>query len=252
MNAHISDRDLLWHIDGELRPEQAASIGAHLAICSSCRIRRIEIGQALENLAAPPDQEFPPADGPRLRLAAHLSLHRMRATRRWMTAGLAAALLVTAWAGIRWKQGASSSMLPDPRLTPGRTVAVRLPFLCAAPESEPPPVDRDVARVVFRRYGIVDPPARSYELDYLITPALGGAADADNLWPQRYSEGEWNSRVKDALEDRLRSLVCSGKMDLAQAQKELAEDWIAAYRRHFRSHRPLVDHAAFVKDRPWE
>jgi hypothetical protein len=252
MSAHLTDRDLLLHLDGELPPAHAASAGAHLQSCSSCRIRRLEIQQALANLEPAPDDEFPPAEAPRLRLVSQLARRRSRSSRRWLMAGAAAAVLVMLAAGVRGKPGSQRALLPDPHLTPGRTVAVMPAALCAAPESEPPAVDPATARAVFRSYGIANPPARSYELDYLITPALGGATDAANLWPQRYAEGEWNSRVKDALEDRLRSLVCSGNMDLVQAQKELAEDWIAAYRRHFRSHRPLVDHAAFVKDRPWE
>ena len=82
--------------------------------------------------------------------------------------------------------------------------------------------------------------------------ALGGSLDANNLWPQPYSAGVWNARVKDALEDRLRALVCEGKLDLATAQRDLAHDWIAAYKKYFRTGAPLVDHIAFVKDRPWE
>ena len=73
-----------------------------------------------------------------------------------------------------------------------------------------------------------------------------------NLWPQPYSEGTWNARVKDALEDRLRTMVCAGSLDLATAQRALADDWIGAYKQYFRTSEPLPDHLAFVKDRPWE
>ena len=58
--------------------------------------------------------------------------------------------------------------------------------------------------------------------------------------------------MKDALEDRLRTLVCEGNLDLAIAQRDLARDWIAAYKKYFRTRTPLLDHVAFVKDRPWE
>ena len=84
-------------------------------------------------------------------------------------------------------------------------------------------VSASVAREVFRRYGIRNPRPRSYEVDYLIPPALGGTGDPRNLWPQPYSAGVWNARVKDALEDRLRTLVCEGKLDLATAQRDLAQ-----------------------------
>jgi len=40
----------------------------------------------------------------------------------------------------------------------------------------------------------------AYEVDYLITPELGGATDIRNLWP--YGDTVWNAHVKDQLEDR--------------------------------------------------
>ncbi len=89
-------------------------------------------------------------------------------------------------------------------------------------------------------------------MDYLIPPALGGSDDPRNLWPQPYSTGVWNARVKDALEERLRSLVCEGKLDLGTAQRDLASDWIGAYKRYFGTDKPLVSHSGFVKDQPWE
>jgi hypothetical protein len=75
----------------------------------------------------------------------------------------------------------------------------------------------------------------TYEVDYLITPALGGADDIRNLWPQSYVSTAWNARVKNALEDRLRDLVCRGQLDLGEAQREIATDWIAAYKKYVRS-----------------
>ena len=41
-----------------------------------------------------------------------------------------------------------------------------------------------------------------YELDYLITPELGGLADRRNLWPEPYGLRSWNAHAKDALENR--------------------------------------------------
>jgi hypothetical protein len=35
-------------------------------------------------------------------------------------------------------------------------------------------------------------------------------SDMRNLWLQSYAATLWNARVKDALEDRLRELVCDG------------------------------------------
>ena len=41
------------------------------------------------------------------------------------------------------------------------------------------------------------------------------------------------------LEERLHTLVCSGQVDLATAQRELATDWIGAYKKYFHTARPL-------------
>jgi hypothetical protein len=48
--------------------------------------------------------------------------------------------------------------------------------------------------------------------------------------------------VKDALEDRLRELVCDGSLELAVAQREIAANWIAAYRKYFHTEKPLPEH----------
>lgn len=80
-----------------------------------------------------------------------------------------------------------------------------------------------------------------YEVDFLITPGLGGAEDVRNLWLEPYSSTVWNAHVKDALEDRLHELVCSGNLDLATAQHEIATDWIAAYKKYFHTEIPVSD-----------
>ena len=93
-------------------------------------------------------------------------------------------------------------------------------------------------RRVFEEYGIAHAEPRFYEVDYLITPALGGADDIHNLWPQSNSDTVWNAQVKDDLEDHLRALVCAGKLDLATAQREIAGNWIDAYKKYFHTDRP--------------
>ncbi len=83
---------------------------------------------------------------------------------------------------------------------------------------------------------------RTYELDALITPELGGTTEPENLWPQRYESPVWNARVKDELEQLLPKLVCSSRVDLAQAQQDIATDWVAAYKRYFKTDAPLQAH----------
>jgi hypothetical protein len=88
-------------------------------------------------------------------------------------------------------------------------------------------------RKIFEEYGIPGAEPRAYEVDYLITPALGGADDIRNLWPQSNSSAVWNAQVKDALEEHLHKLVCEGSLDLVAAQKDISPDWIVAYRKYF-------------------
>lgn len=85
-----------------------------------------------------------------------------------------------------------------------------------------------------RQYGYSDQRLRDYEEDHLISLALGGSPTApQNLWPEPHHViGGWGSDAKDRLEDELHTLVCRGRLPLAQAQNEIASDWIAAYKRY--------------------
>jgi hypothetical protein len=59
----------------------------------------------------------------------------------------------------------------------------------------------------------------------------GAPEDPANLWPQpRF--GVWSADRKDTLEAKLCRLVCDGKVPLVEAQREIATDWIAAYRKY--------------------
>jgi len=129
--------------------------------------------------------------------------------------------------------------IPDSRLTPGATLLVSRPAVCAQENIKNKAVPVALQRKVFEEYGIAGADPRAYEVDYLVTPALGGADDIHNLWPHSYSATVWNAQAKDALEDRLRQLVCDGNMDLAEAQREIASNWIAAYKKYFRTDNPL-------------
>ena len=84
-----------------------------------------------------------------------------------------------------------------------------------------------VKSAVFKEYG-VNRRSGKFEIDHLISLELGGANDIHNLWPQSYTTMPMNAHVKDALEDRLHVLVCTGKVPLVQAQHDIATDWIAA------------------------
>jgi hypothetical protein len=89
-------------------------------------------------------------------------------------------------------------------------------------------------RNVAARYGVPEREWNDYEFDHLISRENGGADDELNLWPQpRF--GEWNAGKKDALENRLHKLLCSGELELEFVQHVLATDWITEYQRIMRN-----------------
>jgi hypothetical protein len=102
----------------------------------------------------------------------------------------------------------------------------------------PPTIPAHVRLAVVRDYRMERLPMQEYELDYLITPELGGSDDRRNLWPEPYASQLWNARVKDELEELLPSLVCAGTLPLAIAQHDMATDWVAAYKKYFHTDRP--------------
>jgi hypothetical protein len=71
-----------------------------------------------------------------------------------------------------------------------------------------------------------------YEVDHLIPLSLGESNSIRNLWPQSTKTSPWNSYVKDALERKLHKFVCAGQLDLQTAQREIASDWIEAYKKY--------------------
>lgn len=83
-----------------------------------------------------------------------------------------------------------------------------------------------------KEYGYPLARIRDYEEDHVVPLCLAGAPqDPANPWPQpRF--GEWSADPKDTLEAKLCRLVCDGRVPLAEAQREIATDWIAAYRKY--------------------
>jgi len=70
-----------------------------------------------------------------------------------------------------------------------------------------------------------------YEEDHLISLQLGGSpTDPRNLWPEPYSGN--NARKKDVIETKLKNLICTGKIQLADAQKAIATNWVLAYNKY--------------------
>lgn len=267
-DSHFPDEELVRAIDGELAETRVKELDRHLAHCWRCKVRREELESAIAGFVqlqqSELDHRIPPHQGPAARLRAQMALETNSAPGKgapgWIRnryaarAAFPALALALAAMGLLWTYTRQSpeSSLPDARLTPGAIRFVSREQACVAAAPDGGPVPAEMAEQVFRRYGIRQPRPRAYEVDYLITPALGGAEDMSNLWPQPYTEGVWTAHVKDALEDYMRTLVCEGKLDLATAQQELAGNWIAAYRKYFHTSLPLPAHVLFLKDKPWE
>jgi hypothetical protein len=94
----------------------------------------------------------------------------------------------------------------------------------------PASVTEPIKQERMRAYGVTSP-AKSVELDHEIPIGVGGATSTANLWPQP-RDGDAGANKKDELEARLHDLVCALDLPLAQAQDEIASDWLAAYRKY--------------------
>jgi hypothetical protein len=269
---HLSDQEMLLAADGELSTRQAAQVCAHFAECWACRARMAEIEETIADFARAHrqtlDPQLPPIAGPRALLRARLAesaSKREVGSSRWflrftaptrVAAFLCATVLIATLIGgilVRHStlRGASSKVaifgrgaLPDRRLTPGATRRVAISDVCSkAHEEVVGDVSSSLRQEVFREYGIVNARAGDYEIDYLITPGLGGVEDIRNLWPESYTSRTWNAHVKDDLEEHLHEMVCGGELDLSKAQRDIATDWISAYKKYFHTDRPLALHS---------
>jgi hypothetical protein len=155
-----------------------------------------------------------------------------------------------------------SAALPNPRLTPGAINPAVTQSNIQQTICRPGGYTRSIRpsqayterlkREQIREYGYPQTMGHdafrlsAYEEDHLISLELGGSPDdPKNLWPEPHHViGGWGSYAKDQLENRLHSMVCHGQMPLAEAQRLIATNWIAAYQRYIsptpiqkRSHR---------------
>jgi hypothetical protein len=120
---------------------------------------------------------------------------------------------------------------PDPKMTPGAVLTNDTATVCEKGYAKTVRhTSGKLKAEIYREYGIDK--SRPIEVDHLISLELGGADVVANLWPRSYDTSPWNAHVKDKLEDRLHTLVCAGKLPLAQAQHDIATDWIAAYEKY--------------------
>ena len=256
MNRHLTDRELLQGVDGELSESRRAAVASHLDACDACSKRRAAIVSAA--YATSIDYRATSITGPlaehtraRLEIALARVAQEPNRPRLASTPAIAfAAVAVLVASATLYLQSAPDTdsraarhrlSLPVASITPGATWEVSAEELCSG-TTHTRPITSAMRAEVLNAYGVESVPSDQYELDYLITPELGGATDARNLWPQKYSSPIWNARVKDELERLLPQLVCSRQLDLATAQRDMAADWVAAYKKYFHTDVPLEAH----------
>jgi hypothetical protein len=241
-NIHLSDQDLIMVADGELPVRRKVQALAHLDACWFCRERMSSLETTISEFVRARNCEYsdrmPPAPGPRALLRARLAeaaaakAASPRAIWRLAPAAVAFVSVVAVIAMIFGTTANAEGPRPKAGLTPGETRPITLAEICHNSQAEVVTgnIPEETRRKVFSEYGI-SAHSESFEVDYLITPDLGGAQSIRNLWPQPYS-ARWNAHVKDDLEQRLHQLVCDGKVDLATAQHDIAVDWIGAYKKY--------------------
>jgi hypothetical protein len=122
-------------------------------------------------------------------------------------------------------------LLPDRSCTPGAidpavTQANIGSTICRAgyttsvrpPEAQTGAFKWNQAEPAYGQYDV------SGELDHLVPLELGGANDARNLWV----EAGPIPNPKDSVENALNQAVCSGRITLRAAQREIAGNWLRA------------------------
>lgn len=137
----------------------------------------------------------------------------------------------------RWvDQSDPQAYLPDAGCTPGVadaavTQANIMTTICVpgytATVRPPVAYTNNLKKQQIADYGYTDTNVKDYEEDHLISLELGGSpTDPKNLWPEPHP----SVNEKDKVENYLHEQVCSGKMTLEEAQKEISGDWYEVFK----------------------
>jgi hypothetical protein len=119
---------------------------------------------------------------------------------------------------------------PDPACTPGDILAnVTAKQVCVSGySSSVRNVPDSEKNAVYAEYGITHHSEGEYEVDHFVSLELGGSNDISNLWPEAANPTP-GFHQKDQVENQLHDKVCSGALTLAEAQRQIATDWLAVY-----------------------
>jgi hypothetical protein len=118
--------------------------------------------------------------------------------------------------------------LPDRAKTPGEIFEgvtvddLRQPGYSKRARQVPVELEREI----YAWYGISD--HAGFVIDHLVPVELAGRSTLANLWPQRVEE----AKRKERLAAKLHDLVLSGQLELGTAQREIAANWIEAYKKY--------------------
>lgn len=129
--------------------------------------------------------------------------------------------------------------LPDPKCTPGsinpnvkqKNIKNTICVSGFSKNIRPPVSYTNPLKVkLMHSYGFTD--SRSnYELDHLIPLSIGGSPKSvTNLWPEP-GYGQYDYHIKDRYENYLHRAVCSGKISLEEAQKDIAYNWLVGWKK---------------------
>jgi len=264
-NPHIADDELILALEAELAPRRGRDVELHLSSCATCRARMEQLKNQLTNFSnayrGSLEHHNPPFAPSRVELHRRIAeetlgtrpetLQKFAGELGW-TAALGASVLavISFFVFVRFShretpqatltEARFARPLPDTRLTPGavRTAASR--EVCGS-KTDPSKfqIPANLQSKVFQEYGMHNVSPDNYEVDYLITPELGGADDIRNLWPEPYADTEWNAHVKDQLENYLRDQVCEGRLNLSTAQRDISVNWVSAYKKYLHTDSPL-------------
>ena len=118
---------------------------------------------------------------------------------------------------------------PDSIMTPGAVdPAATRDVVCNGTTRSRRHVSSAMKAAVLAAYNIPDAESPDYEIDHLVPLAIGGANVVANLWPEPWAEAVH----KDVLKVELQRRVCHGLLPQAEAQREVALDWVATYTRY--------------------
>jgi hypothetical protein len=133
---------------------------------------------------------------------------------------------------------AAGSVLPDPKCTPGASNPAVSPATLRATicrsgytsSIRPPETITSAEKAASIKAYAYSGDRRVVEYDHLIPLELGGDPnDARNLWPEpNAATATTFTNAKDAVEDHLNAMVCSGAVSLAAAQNAISSNWTTA------------------------